>query len=215
MQDVQVQVLSSLFFRNRAAYVIGRVLHDNEASPFAIALRHGEHGLYVDALIHRREDLTNLLSLSHAYFMVDMEAPSAWVSFLQSLVPAKPKAELYTALGLQKQGKTLFYRDLHDHLRHTNDLFVVAPGTRGMVMAVFTLPSFPYVFKCIRDHFDPPKDTSRDEVKGKYLLAKHHDRIGRMSDTLESRCRVTGSIPIFLRSSGRRSLRSSTRMESE
>jgi isocitrate dehydrogenase kinase/phosphatase len=139
----------------------------------------------VDALVHRREHLTNLLSLSHTYFMVNMEAPSAWVSFLQSLVPAKPKAELYTALGLQKQGKTLFYRDLHDHLKHTTDRFVVAPGTRGMVMAVFTLPSFPYVFKCIRDHFDPPKDTSREEVKEKYLLAKHHDRIGRMSDTFE------------------------------
>jgi isocitrate dehydrogenase kinase/phosphatase len=54
-----------------------------------------------------------------------------------------------------------------------------------MVMLVFTLPSFPYVFKVIRDHFAPPKETDRDTVMGKYLMVKLHDRVGRMADTLE------------------------------
>jgi isocitrate dehydrogenase kinase/phosphatase len=54
-----------------------------------------------------------------------------------------------------------------------------------MVMVVFTLPSFPYVFKVIRDRFEPPKDTDRKEVKAKYRLVKYHDRVGRMADTLE------------------------------
>jgi isocitrate dehydrogenase kinase/phosphatase len=52
-------------------------------------------------------------------------------------------------------------------------------------MLVFTLPSFPYVFKLIRDRFAPPKDTDRQAVMGKYLLVKLHDRVGRMADTLE------------------------------
>jgi isocitrate dehydrogenase kinase/phosphatase len=89
------------------------------------------------------------------------------------------------AVGLAKQGKTLFYRDLHYHLKHSTDQFVVAPGIKGMVMLVFTLPSFPYVFKLIRDRFAPPKDIDRQTVKDKYLMVKLHDRVGRMADTLE------------------------------
>jgi isocitrate dehydrogenase kinase/phosphatase len=88
-------------------------------------------------------------------------------------------------LGLQKQGKTLFFRDLMEHMKHSSDTFVVAPGAKGMVMAVFTLPSFPYVFKVIRDWFEPPKDTDRRRVQDKYLLVKYHDRVGRLADTLE------------------------------
>jgi isocitrate dehydrogenase kinase/phosphatase len=53
------------------------------------------------------------------------------------------------------------------------------------VMLVFDLPSFPYVFKLIKDYFPPPKDTTREQIKGKYLLVKQHDRVGRMADTLE------------------------------
>jgi isocitrate dehydrogenase kinase/phosphatase len=117
--------------------------------------------------------------------MVDMEVPSAYVQFLGSLLPNKPRSEIYTTLGLQKQGKTLFYRDFLHHLRHSSDRFESAPGIRGLVMVVFALPSFPYVFKAIRDHFPAPKETSRAIVKEKYLLVKNHDRVGRMADTLE------------------------------
>ena len=41
--------------------------------------------------------------------------------------------------------------------RIRNDRFVQAEGTRGMVMIVFTLPSYDVVFKLIRDHFDQPE----------------------------------------------------------
>jgi isocitrate dehydrogenase kinase/phosphatase len=111
--------------------------------------------------------------------------PSAYVQFLRSLMPRKPRNELYNALGLAKQGKTLFYRDFLYHLRHSSDKFRIAPGIKGMVMLVFDLPSFPYVFKVIKDFYPPPKDTTREKIKGKYLLVKQHDRVGRMADTLE------------------------------
>jgi isocitrate dehydrogenase kinase/phosphatase len=100
-------------------------------------------------------------------------------------MPRKPRSETYTVLGLQKQGKTLFYRDFLQHLKHSSDYFQIAPGIPGLVMLVFELPSFPYVFKVIKDWFPPPKDTTRAQVKQKYLLVKHHDRVGRMADTLE------------------------------
>jgi len=86
-------------------------------------------------------------------------------------------------LGLHKQGKTSFYRDLLHHLRHSNDQFVIAPGIKGLVMGVFTLPSFPYVFKIIKDK--RRKDVSREFIQRQYQLVKFHDRVGRMADTWE------------------------------
>jgi isocitrate dehydrogenase kinase/phosphatase len=109
------------------------------------------------------------------------------VQFLRSLMPRKPRAEIYNALGLAKQGKTLFYRDFLYHLKHSSDKFRIAPGIKGMVMLVFDLPSFPFVFKLIKDKefFPPQKDTTREQIQAKYQLVKRHDRVGRMADTLE------------------------------
>jgi isocitrate dehydrogenase kinase/phosphatase len=114
-----------------------------------------------------------------------MEAPAAYVDFLRSLMPHKPSSELYSMVGLQKQGKTLFYRDFLHHLRHSSDRFVIAPGIKGMVMAVFTLPSYPYVFKLICDVIPYPKETDRQQIMAKYQLVKSHDRAGRMADNWE------------------------------
>jgi isocitrate dehydrogenase kinase/phosphatase len=114
-----------------------------------------------------------------------MEVPSAYVAFLRALMPRKPRSEIYAALGLQKQGKALFYRDFLRHLRHSSDTFRVAPGIKGMVMLVFDLPSWPFVFKVIKDFYPPAKDTTREQVQAKYRLVKAHDRVGRMADTLE------------------------------
>jgi isocitrate dehydrogenase kinase/phosphatase len=184
--DLQIQVLDSLFFRNKGAYVIGRLINASGELPFAVPILQNERGeLYLDALVVGEDRLVVLFSFARAYFFVDMEVPAGYVSFLRWLMPKKPRAEIYMAVGLAKQGKTLFYRDLHYHLKHSSDRFVAAPGIKGMVMLVFTLPSFPYVFKLIRDRFAPPKDTDRQTVMDKYLMVKLHDRVGRMADTLE------------------------------
>ena len=184
--NFQIQALSSLFFRNKGAYLVGKLVNGFREIPFALPILHREPGIvFVDAALFGEEDLLLLFSFSRAYFMVDMEIPSAYVQFLRSLMPRKPRAELYNALGLAKQGKNLFYRDLLWHLRHSTDKFRIAPGIKGMVMLVFDLPSFPYVFKIIKDFFPPPKDTTREQVRGKYQLVKHHDRVGRMADTME------------------------------
>ena len=135
---------------------------------------------------HRRfDDLLLLFSFARAYFMVDMEVPSAYVQFLRSLMPRKPRSEIYSALGLHKQGKNALLPRLPVHLRHSTDRFRIAPGIKGMVMLVFDLPCFPYVFKVIKDFYPAQKDTTREQIKGKYLLVKQHDRVGRMADTLE------------------------------
>ncbi len=185
-KNFQVQVLGSLFFRNKAAYAIARVINGASLHPVIVVLLQDDQGrVYIDTILLGTNNVGRVLSLGRAYMMVDMEVPSAYVEFLASLTPTKPKAELYTMVGLQKQGKTLFFRDLQRHLRHSSDTFVLAPGTKGMVMLVFTLPSYPYVFKVIRDWFEPPKDTDRGSVEAKYDFVKRHDRVGRMADTLE------------------------------
>ena len=185
--NFQIQVLSNLFFRNKGAYIIGKIINGFNEVPFALPVLHTKQGgkLVIDAALFGEDDLLMLFSFARAYFLVDMEIPSAYVQFLRSLMPRKPRAEIYNALGLAKQGKTLFYRDFLYHQRHSTDQFRIAPGIKGMVMLVFDLPSFPYVFKIIKDYYPPPKDTTREQIKGKYLLVKQHDRVGRMADTLE------------------------------
>jgi isocitrate dehydrogenase kinase/phosphatase len=180
-------VLSSLFFRNKGAYVIGKVVNGYRELPFSLPILHNEAGdaLVIDTALIGEDDLQMLFSFARAYFMVDMEIPSAYVQFLRSMMPRKPRWELYNALGLHKQGKNIFYRDFLYHLRHSSDHFRIAPGIKGMVMLVFDLPSFPFVFKLIKDYYPPQKDTTREQIKGKYLLVKQHDRVGRMADTLE------------------------------
>ncbi len=183
--DCQVHVLGTLFFRNKGAYIIGRVINQGTIHPFAIALVRSPAGqVCLDALLVSDDDLSRLFSFTRAYFLVDMEVPAAYVQFIGSLLPRKPKAEIYTMIGLQKQGKTLFYRDFLQHLSHSHDHFDIAPGIKGMVMCVFTLPSYPYVFKLIKDRI--AKDgMDQETVKRKYQMVKLHDRVGRLADTWE------------------------------
>jgi isocitrate dehydrogenase kinase/phosphatase len=184
--NFQIQVLSSLFFRNKGAYLVGKIINGFHETPFALPILHGDKGgLVIDGMLFGEDDLLMLFSFARAYFMADFEVPSATVQFLRSLMPKKPRAEIYSAIGLQKHGKNLFYRDLLYHLRHSSDKFRIAPGIKGMVMLVLDLPSFPFVFKLIKDFYPPQKDTTREQIQGKYLLVKQHDRVGRMADTLE------------------------------
>jgi len=184
--SLQIQVLASPFYRNKGAYIVGKAMNGHVELPFAVpVLQNGRRELFLDTLLTGQDELLILFSFARAYFFVDMEVPAAYVSFLRQLMPRKPRAEMYMTVGLHKQGKTVYYRDLHYHLNHSSDNFVTAPGIKGMVMLVFTLPSFLYVFKVIRDHFAPPKEMDRATVQQKYQLVKFHDRVGRLADTLE------------------------------
>ncbi|RMX05640.1 bifunctional isocitrate dehydrogenase kinase/phosphatase [Corticibacter populi] len=184
--NFQLQVLASLFYRNKGAYLVGKLINGFDEMPFCLPILHdGQGRLYVDAVLHTERDMHTLFSFSRAYFMVDMEIPAAYVQFLRSIMPRKPRNEIYNSLGLAKQGKNLFYRDFLSHLGTSTDQFRIAPGIKGMVMLVFDLPSFPYVFKLIKDYYPPQKDTTREQIKGKYRLVKQHDRVGRMADTME------------------------------
>ncbi len=188
--NFQIQVLSSLFYRNKGAYLVGKIINGFNETPFALPILHGEDrgergGLIIDTALFGEDEFLLLFSFARAYFMVAMEVPSAYVQFLRSMMPRKPRSEIYNALGLAKQGKNAFYRDFLSHLRYSSDHFRIAPGIKGMVMLVFDLPSFPYVFKVIKDFYPAQKETTRELIKSKYLVVKQHDRVGRMADTSE------------------------------
>ncbi|MCZ6578452.1 MAG: bifunctional isocitrate dehydrogenase kinase/phosphatase [Gammaproteobacteria bacterium] len=184
--NFQFQVISTVFYRNKAAYIVGKCINADKEIPFSIPILNNERGaIFADTIIIGTRGLSRLFEFSYVYFMVDHPVPSSIVTFLRELMPARRKEGLYSAIGLHKQGKTDFYRDFLHHLRHSEDELILAPGIRGMVMAVFTLPSYPYVFKVIRDWFPPPKKTTRQQVQNTYHLVKQHDRVGRMSDILE------------------------------
>jgi isocitrate dehydrogenase kinase/phosphatase len=180
-----VQVARPPFFRNKAAYVVGRILRGAEVVPLVLALTNPRGGVVVDAVLLASAEVSQVFSFTRSYFHVDVRQPFETVRFLKSILPAKPVAELYIAIGYNKHGKTEFYRDLLRHLAESDEPFVIAPGDRGMVMEVFTMPSLDVVFKIIKDDFAPPKTTSREEVMEKYRLVFRHDRAGRLIDAQE------------------------------
>ena len=183
---IKIEIVSTIFYRGRSAYIVGRAIADGATLPFAFSLLHPEgRGITLDALLMGESDLAILFSYTRSYFHVDASCPLQLVRWLRQLMPRKPLAELCNAIGFNRHAKTEFYRDFVRHLRNSDDCFVDAEGTRGMVMIVFTLPSYDVVFKLIRDHFDAPKESQRSDVMRRYKLVFEHDRAGRLIEAHE------------------------------
>jgi isocitrate dehydrogenase kinase/phosphatase len=184
--ELTLELFSSVLYRNKGAYLVGRIHTLDEQWPLVVALLHREgQGIQIDTLITDEAEVSIIFSFTRSYFMVDVPVPAEFVGFLRGILPGKHIAELYTSIGFYKHGKSEFYRALIQHLAETDDRFIMAPGVRGMVMSVFTLPGFNTVFKVIKDRFSPSKSVDRATVIEKYRLVKTVDRVGRMADTQE------------------------------
>lgn len=183
----RVEIIRPVFHQLTRAYLVGRLLGASSTLPLIISLKHTEQGIAVDAVMMSRNEAHILFSFTRSYFHVDLEHVSDAVGFLASIMPDKSTGELYTVLGRAKQGKTIRYRNLLKHLEHSGDSFIHAPGDKGLVMVVFTLPSYDIVIKVIRDRFSYPKTISRQGVLNKYQLVFEHDRAGRLIDAQEFR----------------------------
>ena len=179
------QVVRPVFFRNKGAYLVGRLRRGQKTMPFLLALVNPRGKVVVDAVLADEDEASIVFSFTRSYFHVDAGNAAALVAFLKTIMPKKPIGELYAAVGCDKHGKTELYRDLLRHLAASDDQFVFAPGEAGMVMIVFTLPSYDVVFKVIRDVFAYPKTTGRQDVLDKYRLVFRHGRAGRLVDVQE------------------------------
>ena len=185
----KLEMIGSIFYRGRGAYLVARAFRDSaDRMPVALALclrRPDEGGICLDAILIGETDLAILFSFTRAYFRVDTKCPYQLVRSLHQLMPRKRLIDLYNAIGYHRHGKTEFYRDFVRHLRTSSDRFVTAEGAHGMVMFVFTLPSYDVVFKLIKDRFDYPKENTRADVMRRYRLVFEHDRAGRLVEAHE------------------------------
>ncbi|MGK0365897.1 MAG: isocitrate dehydrogenase kinase/phosphatase [Saprospiraceae bacterium] len=182
VRNMRIEVLKSLFFRNKASYIVGRVVCGDKITPFVIPILNRKEGISLDTLLLETNEVSSIFSYHRSYFLVDVDIVSETVDFLCTILPTKGMGEIYNSIGFEKHGKTVFYRDFLRHLAKSSDLFVRAPGIEGMVMSVFTLPSYNVVFKIIKDRFAPPKRMNENQVKKAYSLVHEHDRVGRMTD---------------------------------
>jgi isocitrate dehydrogenase kinase/phosphatase len=178
----RVEMIKTAFYRGMGAYLVGRLFSGSHSIPLALALIHTPEGVVIDSALLDEDSVSILFSFAHSYFHVEVERPYDLVHFLKTIMPRKRTGELYISLGYHKHGKTELYRDLLDHLAHTQERFEIARGQRGMVMLVFTMPSYDIVLKLIKDHFNYPKDSTRKEVMAKYDLVYRQDRAGRLVD---------------------------------
>jgi isocitrate dehydrogenase kinase/phosphatase len=180
-----VDMVSSVFYRNKGAYIIGKITKGNLQVPFVIPLVHGDGGVAVDGLLMSKDDIAVVFSFTRSYFFVSTHSPVDLIQFLRPMMSHKNLSELYASIGYDRHAKSVLYKEIYRHLARTDDQFVHAPGIKGMVMAVFTLPGFNVVFKVIRDRFRPPKSVNRQQVIDSYRLVLKHDRVGRLADAHE------------------------------
>jgi isocitrate dehydrogenase kinase/phosphatase len=186
---ISLEMIGNVFYRGHGAYFVGRAIRSGDERnglPLALCLRHpNQSGITLDAVLFGEVDLAILFSYTRAHFRVEAPCPYQLVRLLREWMPRKRLVDLYNAIGYHRHGKTEFYRDFVAHLRSSRDQFVAAEGSRGMVMLVFTLPSYDVVFKLIKDRFDFPKDSSREQVMRCYRLVFDHDRGGRLVEAHE------------------------------
>lgn len=181
----RVEIIPALFFRRKGAYLLGWLDSGDIRLPLALALLNRGRGIVVDALLTDADDISILFSFARSHFQVDLGPASRLIRNLKVLMPRKTVAELYIALGHHKHGKTELYRDLLRYLRTTQERFIFAPGTHGMVMIVFTLPGYDVVFKVIKDRFPAVKPMTPKDVRNTYRLVFRSERAGRLVEAQE------------------------------
>jgi isocitrate dehydrogenase kinase/phosphatase len=175
-----IEMVPEPFFRDRAAYLVGRLQVSGRWLPVVFVLQHGQGGIVIDALLLETSAVSILFSYTRADFFINLRHQTAVAAFLHSILPKKPLAEIYSTIGHHKHGKSELYRDLKGHLQTGTQPFRVAPGEAGMVMTVIYNPALEMVFKLIKDRFDYPKKSSRRAVMKKYEQVFRHNRAGRL-----------------------------------
>ncbi|WP_433690425.1 bifunctional isocitrate dehydrogenase kinase/phosphatase [Kosakonia cowanii] len=186
LNHAHLQVANELFYRNKAAWLVGKLITPAGTLPFLLPIHRSDEGeLFVDTCLTTHAEASIVFGFARSYFMVYAPLPAATVEWLREILPGKTTAELYMAIGCQKHAKTESYREYLHYVNNSDEQFIEAPGIRGMVMLVFTLPGFDRVFKVIKDVFPPQKEMSAAHVRACYQLVKEHDRVGRMADTQE------------------------------
>ena len=71
------------FFRNKGAYLVGRVRTSEGSMPLVLPIVHDDQGIRVDAALTTADEVSVVFSFTRSYFHVEMECPRAMVEFLR------------------------------------------------------------------------------------------------------------------------------------
>ena len=107
--SLQIQVLGSLFFRNKAAYIVGKAMNSHVELPFAVPILQNEHKeLYLDTLLLEQHQLLVLFSLRTPFLcrMMCGGVRPFWKLMRRSSL------EMYMAVGLHNRADRVL-SDLH------------------------------------------------------------------------------------------------------
>jgi isocitrate dehydrogenase kinase/phosphatase len=191
--EISIVMVDAGFFRNRGAYLIGRVMFSGGAIPLCIALLNDAPvneggGITVDAVLLDEDSLQFVFSSTLANFHVTHERYHALAHFLSRLMPRRPLGLHYSTIGFNHVGKVAVMAELKSERIATGEPFGFALGSRGTVAIGFSTPSSRYVLKVIRNlpasGYKWDRFPGVDAVLAKYKIVHESDRAGSMLDNV-------------------------------
>jgi len=177
-----IQMIEAGFYRNRGAYIVGRIIFTDEfVMPLILALLNDDHGIYVDAVLHRIADGHNIFSSTLANFHVTSLYYHELSEFLHSIMPQRPLGLHYSTIGYNHLGKLAVMSELKEELIGENQTLQTAVGFRGTVAIGFSAPCSAYNLKIIRDQ--PTADYKWGEFEGIESVLKKYNRVHEINRT--------------------------------
>ena len=184
-----VEMIDAGFYRNRGAYLVGRLRFNNgEWTPLIIALLNQPGGIYCDAVILDEHLVHNLFSSTLANFHVTTDYYHELSAYLHSLMPHRALGLHYSTIGYNHLGKVAVIRELKQELADNGGVLDNAIGEAGTVAIGFSGPQSAYNLKVIRNHptegYKWGEFEGIESVKEKYGRVHHINRTGSMLDNI-------------------------------
>jgi isocitrate dehydrogenase kinase/phosphatase len=177
-----IEMIRGGFFRNRGAYLVGRlVLHDEQYRPFVIALLNEPDGVVAAAVLHVVSHVHNLFNTTEAPCQVTNLHYHELSAFLHSIMPRRPLGLHYSTIGFHHVAKVAVMNEVRRHLGTHGELLDTAPGFPGTVAIAFTSPRSDYVLKVIRDR--PTDGYKWDRFQGVEVVLEKYKRVHEINRT--------------------------------
>jgi isocitrate dehydrogenase kinase/phosphatase len=186
---VCVEMINTGFYRNRGAYLVGRlVFEDGRLAPLIIALLNDESGIYVDAVLTSETYAHNIFSSTLANFHVTSSYYHEVSAVLKSIMPRRPLGLHYSTIGYNHLGKVAVMRELESELVGSGMVLETAVGSKGTVAMGFASQNSAYNLKVIRDkptrHYKWGEFEGLESVIRKYTRVHEINRTGSMLDSI-------------------------------